>query len=1280
MKTLLVPMHLDALCLKEPTAVRNPTADFSKIPYCDAQRDVHGDLPPVSESILSDPFEAPNLTLPAGIHLHWALPAGLMRGEQTEQGIDFRTVPNRWLVTRMDPAGQVQKQWVVESDYLHPEHAESNAVIVPYSPREKQGECAPFRHMGRQVPLELYKCVESSGQYVPRLTAVGFEPNIRLKDTPKKDFPTLSFGWSEYENQTIYREPLFSAYYPNCYSIFGAFDASADPEKNYTYEVLGWYADEQQDPLQEITHTDTEKFRTALRERYGWTLPEDENSTPPQRLICFSRITLTGGHYTEHPEKQADISGIAVADSSVEALSALLAEKIDPPRRDQIEEQLDVLMLQDHLQNEKLDLTARIRETRHNARFDPVRAGTHWEIRLDTKTTTPTADKEADQTADPELPPETKSLLKQVNQLQRDYDTLSERIRSRQVRCFDDWYKYLLCAYRPMESRFDLPDADVVRFFMNRRDITPLEQELAARGKLTKHHSGSLSSEGASDCIAVRLHQTLNELTQHLATLNTAQTDTTYALRNIPQPRYWKPSEPTLVVESKSFTKVDRYTRTNLLVTIPWESAVGSPQETMLASSSIRDFITTLKPRKSELGWSNSAPFRDCAHQPWNPLLLDWQVRVYPLLNNQDGSGNFHGNLVDRNYQLELNRNDLSEKEIRAPLTPSASTCSGTAILSPSSAGHVRKTAEAFVKKYADSPQTSSATETIRKALDILNSTGFLAQKLGGFNDALLMHRRTMQVPTCEPVAFKNPATHAPPEFVERLKKVLDTQQILAPQPLNDFIPLRSGGMRINDLCLIDNFGQTQPILPGKVQHPVRMHDPDNPLLARFSPRIVQPMQLSFRWLSGRPGNQESTLDAETSPLCGWLLVNNFGSRLMVYDQDGHALGSLASGPTNKAKWIPAPGPGRKTAASNEIANPYLRQVVAFIEGKSERFLNEFLDALENSLETIEPMAEMSDSLSLLVGRPIAVVRASLNLKLEGLAAINLEWSALRNDLQAAERTTNAFTHIQFPIRIGETDQLGDGLIGYWLESKNGFADQIFNSTQQKSSSYLVEDSKIKTQEKAQALNLLQTISDPAQLLTLLIDPRGSVRATSGILPVKTIALPPNLYTSALENLYITFQLAPLLSDPLRMRLPLPEASGFTWSWLEKQTQDDDKWLEVPVIQLIEKSTFATKLREADDTLTEKMADNLWTALNQEDPGWLKPLPPEQSMEGQWSAITAKDQRKSKKLPSEFTIKPQLVQRVFDENYIGLKEETLRADFTGPKILREGWLKLAPAQ
>jgi hypothetical protein len=124
MTTLLVPVYLDALYLPTKTDVLGEMTDYSQLPYYERSKLKNPGKAYISETVLTVPLTQPELSLKAGIHLHWSLPDALTNGiaRDGEQGITFPLVPNRWLIIRRG-GNLAEKKWVVESDYLYPEGA-----------------------------------------------------------------------------------------------------------------------------------------------------------------------------------------------------------------------------------------------------------------------------------------------------------------------------------------------------------------------------------------------------------------------------------------------------------------------------------------------------------------------------------------------------------------------------------------------------------------------------------------------------------------------------------------------------------------------------------------------------------------------------------------------------------------------------------------------------------------------------------------------------------------------------------------------------------------------------------------------------------------------------------------------------------------------------------------------------------------------------------------------------------------------------------------------------
>lgn len=104
----------------------------------------------------------------------------------------------------------------------------------------------------------------------------------------------------------------------------------------------------------------------------------------------------------------------------------------------------------------------------------------------------------------------------------------------------------------------------------------------------------------------------------------------------------------------------------------------------------------------------------------------------------------------------------------------------------------------------------------------------------------------------------------------------------------------------------------------------------------------------------------------------------------------------------------------------------------------------------------------------------------------------------------------------------------------------------------------------------------------------MLIDPRGVVHATTGLLPVKSIAVPPEHYQPAMDSLRSVFKTGPLLMPRGGIAVPLPVESGYSWSWIGKE---NDEWQAVPHHPVIEKPDLIAAIGVAGAQLWDRLVD-----------------------------------------------------------------------------------------
>jgi len=682
-----------------------------------------------------------------------------------------------------------------------------------------------------------------------------------------------------------------------------------------------------------------------------------------------------------------------------------------------------------------------------------------------------------------------------------------------------------------------------------------------------------------------------------------------YVLKVIPGPRYWQPSDPVILMTGDAVTPTHRHGEDGSLR----EDGLLECQllaETIDLQKLQNNTLEILKKKLDDIAKlpGEKIGFHQWTNQPWNPFLLEWSVQFFPLQHSrQNNSSDYDANTLKENYELRVNADELSPKSTAGSnyFGGTANLYSGACFLTPSASTLLKENLTAFLNKHLlpdyysakktpqdqqtedflsqnfnevkgwYEPQQPSASDpkyTALRAYEQLQSLNCLAQGLGGFNDGLLTYQRTMQL-GMEDTRLKPPKNQNDPfagrwRFVQEVREAVTRSTVpgsllRSPYLLNDFNPIRAGALKISGLRIVDTFGRVKVVVDIKnpqatevvTSQPVT--PPSNcPHPIYLSPRLAQPGRLNFRWLSASQGQQEMNDHPTTTPICGWILPNNLDSSLTIYDNQGSPLGII----DRTATWRGIPGSDTAIAISSKtITNQYLLKQVQYLVSQGEDFFRDFLTTLNKALETIDPESfAQNQAISLLVARPLALVRSQVNLELQGLPAISQNSADMRSDvLDNRYRTTHAFPQVKFPIRIGEYQQLNDCLVGYWVETAEGtYKDSTFYAPQ----SCFVPHSQVKTlfddardRTPDTPVNLEQTLeANTAQTLVMLVDPRGQVHASCGVLPAKTISIPPEQYVPALQAIEVTFLSAPLLSDLNQINLSLPEVPGYAWSWLGK--------------------------------------------------------------------------------------------------------------------------------
>lgn len=553
--------------------------------------------------------------------------------------------------------------------------------------------------------------------------------------------------------------------------------------------------------------------------------------------------------------------------------------------------------------------------------------------------------------------------------------------------------------------------------------------------------------------------------------------------------------------------------------------------------------------------------------QPWSPLFLDWKISWRPTANGGEGFG----------PAWRLNGYDYEPKDIRS-LPTKGKSVSGRSLLSPvdgriydeplKTLRELLKPVSAEDKKKGLDPAFPEAvTEILSRYQGIwdnklkeLAGAGMMGQALSGLHQALL--GRDAALPRVEPDPAR-PWTPRGPKFRDAdITPLLDKpeqagaggERLAPPSPTKlalDFTLLRAGAFRLEELWLVDDFGQWADLLggtsaggaAGQVFHPrARWHD--DPSAVSMPPRVVQPARLNFRFTSADEREAGRDSDHALSPVRGWIFYNELDQALALCDREGRLAGELvviAESRKFSVRWESAAGGNDLGVIRDDDLRDFAQWLVQTTPTPRPK-LHELLDLLDGALERIRPAAARRDAV--FSGRPLALVSAHVGLELFGKAWTDPQKTA--DDETPAGTGDAALDALSLPVMLGSEHDTEDGLVGY-------FKARDF--------SRIVPVRPPASAERAEYV--ADSVSDAVRVgfgspkaLTLLMDARGSVQAAVGILPAKTITLARAALDRRLARLEASFRVGPVLLQPDRLSMPTPAAERGRWHFRGPAAED----------------------------------------------------------------------------------------------------------------------------
>lgn len=951
---------------------------------------------------------------------------------------------------------------------------------------------------------------------------------------------------------------------------------------------------------------------------HKWLFAATESQQPGYSLYS-GIIHDVGWNPAQEYEPPKDLNKgneVAIGNTQPEALAAWLAAQLSRSGIASDEDMLNALQMGALPVLDEPSGIIKLRRIMHQSFFGSAPAGI--QVLLQPKEASEEGRSHVRTEARPPVPPAFAKKLDDLNRAQWQHDELAEELRSLRQQIAADWQKY---QYIARTVKDDMPNGSIPKSWLdeaNNNAPGKVRDLINAEIKVHDHRKEQLrvlETAVAGKRSDVERAFVSSGLSEH------------YALNEQPAPQYYHATEPVVILSGpalqssvhfgeESRLREDEFLACRLSPTSSGSrasltaSALAHPLGAALSGSMdalLEEAVLLMAGKKSPEEIPAHSIAVSHSVNEWIPLRLKWTVEYspfHPIDQDGDGSTSYPPGLILDNYHLNFGEADLIpagnalaadgvERAVVPSVNPAlrgAHEATTTGVDGESRSPNARYQAtipvspdavinlQSQIDEYVDQLDDGPLKEKLKAFRDRLDDSPILGQSLEGVNPAFIMLKQSFQLPIDDPLW----ETELEEAFATKVRSIVERSGELGEESSYSFNPIRAGHLLISNLTVVDCFGR-------QLEIPV-----DNMIVARslkpaiagdnwvgLPPRIVTPSRLLFRWISAQDQQRSAVSDLE-DPMCGWIMFNRLDSSLMIYSADGTFLGSLIliEREDKMVLWQGAPGSPNWGKPVEEVfrdENHYLRSfVVKFAKGSFD-LLEAFMSALDRTLTLSLHKAPSDANASILLSKPLALVRASMKLDLLDLPPCSQRWEELKRVALAAsglnasapvdevvatiQRTTAAFEDVQMPVRLGELADVDDGLVGYFKGDDFG----AFYAAGARPGDH---EEVAPPTDATLALNCKP--ATPEANLTLLIDPYGKIHATSGALPVQALKLSPDLYVGALEQIEATFLMSPVIGSHVpvmepagqgresivewAMVIPTPDESlqHGVWSWLEQ--------------------------------------------------------------------------------------------------------------------------------
>jgi hypothetical protein len=1189
---LVVPVDMLAFCVSESDAVggtpyfAGATVDYAALNQTNPDAYVGA---AAARTFDFNPLHA----LEEGVHLHWALPDALTQGRTDEATpLHFPAAPNRWLITRFVIAGTTvtQTSFVVESDALS---ADNPGHWAPVLPVQGSGGQPVFNYVGLHTPLADY---------------AGSPGGTAFAEAAGSPLSAVTNGTAQ-----------FAAFYPEGRASFGFLDTLSDlsGDAELLYVVTGWYAEAENDPASILTlaiqkAVAAQQTPPTFASLYGWGGGDGGAAEPGYTLYSGMAQGISWqpeGSYVVPPENTPTITAdAAIATTPAEALAAYFRNILHPslPTFEQILTAFQMGLWNDMAQPTP-DMLANLADKLHSSQFKRADSILIWSIfQTDPNGTRHEAIG---------LPLMIADALNDANSARQQLLAVTEHVATFQWQAFADWYRWfnesdpneqtaifnhfgeVLLPIWNGPNNDDGLQAALTAAQQTRQDSdTSLQDLVKKRSDLSLREVPGPRYWQPADPVVLLAGDGLGLSARYGG--DHEHSDTGLLLCRTTAELVSSVTIGGATRDVSGWADATRLSSNALPYLADCEALLGEALllDTLVASSwsgtpepGLQTDLKTLLAGGTQGSWTIAAgqPPSPVAvnwwegENPWVPLFLQWQTEFVPLQPTIEKGAltDYTPQFFSANYSIDATTGSFVRYTPQGPdsitIDPAAQTyCptySGPSMLSDASPVSLAGRIETYLSSHSDA--------TLQAVLNQLESTSIVVQPMSGFTAALVNQVLQVQFSLVVPTGASMQAQL----LTTATAGIVGSSYAISPSFTNDYNPIRAGYLKFAGY-VVDAFGQRRQI---KIRNLYTAESTTTytatgtaePGIAYIAPRIAQGSRLLFAWMSaGQQAVEQLTQEPGISPVCGWIMPNHLTGGFFLYDATGEALGALQlNGLTPpQVAWQGAPGGDATIDEPIEQAladaNPLLQQVALSLYYATPDFFHAFFVAVDTTHGMVNPQQLSTNSgLSVLAGRPVALVQAALKLDLCGRPLMNQNFACL----SASEwiDTENGLSGVRFPVLLGDADRLDDGLVGFYRQTDDGTGFDLTTFFSEGAAAGAATGV-VQPDASTVQLTLTPTMGDPDPPPTeiyrvlMLVDPRAPVHAVTGVLPTETLAIPADVAAAALSSLEFYFLAAPVLKPASVLAMPVPATpSGFDLSFVEQMKLNGaPEWVTLPDI------------------------------------------------------------------------------------------------------------------